>query len=112
VITYERQSDYNGGSRERGVDGALAVYGMEAIIKHKPDILVLLSGDFDMRSLIEKAKEYGCRVHIWSFRSSLSFELKRVGYEIYIIDDHLDDFIFLSVSRRPHRDAPGVQCSS
>lgn len=94
VFTYERKAKFDGGTREKGVDGAVIARGVDAIKDHRPDVVVLLSGDLDMRALIEVAQENGCEVHVWSYKESLASEIEANCHKCYYIDDNLIDFVY------------------
>lgn len=94
VTTYERKTNHAGGTQEKGVDGAVIAWGVAAIKDFRPDILVLLSGDLDMRALIQVAKENGCKVHIWSYKKALSPIIEAASDKCFYIDNYFYDLIF------------------
>ena len=94
VSVYERKRDKNGRSYEKAVDTAIVAKAVEAIINHRPDEMVLLSGDLDMSPLVEMAKRYSCYVTMWAFYQSSSSQLEKDCDEVYFIDDYLDELIY------------------
>jgi len=97
VITYERKQKRYGGTTEKSVDTAIVARATEAIILLKPEILVLFSGDFDMRPLVEMAKKHSCVVHLWTYKESSSPDLEKECYKVFYIEDHKLDLIFYQI---------------
>lgn len=101
VITYERKRDLFGKSKEKGVDTAIGIRATEAIIDLEPEILVLFSGDLDMKPLVEIAKERSCIIHLWSFRESSSSDLEKECDKIFYIDEYESILIYFQ-NRQGH----------
>jgi len=94
VHTCERKSNYNGGSREKGVDTAIVTRATECIINSRPDVLALISGDLDMKPLVEMARKYSCTVNLWTFHESSSSALEKECDNIHYIDDYVEELIY------------------
>lgn len=90
VYTYERTR-----SGEKGVDSKIIVEGVDFINKYggKNTTIYLMSGDLDMKPLIEKAIEEDCNVIIYSWRDSLNKEYIYGNLKNRIKIVYLDDFI-------------------
>jgi len=95
----EKKSDFNGGKREKCVDTTIVGRATDAINNLKPDVLVLFSGDYDMKPLVEIAKEHSCVVHLWTFRESSSNELMDECDCVYFIDDYINDLIYFQIGQ-------------
>ena len=94
VITYERIQTYDGRTEEKGVDTGIVARGTELIINEKPDILLLLSGDLDMKPLVRMAKKYSCDTVLWTYKESVSPDLENECDETFFIDDYAEELIF------------------
>lgn len=97
VHTYERTK-----SGEKGVDGKILVEGMEHIAETKiPGKLIIMSGDLDMRSLIEKAYSKKWKIFLWSWKDSINSEyvsgdLNWCLQEINYLDDVADEVVYFN----------------
>ncbi|CAM4234433.1 hypothetical protein AT575_00290 [Streptococcus penaeicida] len=70
IFTYERKI-----SREKGVDGKILVEGIKHLERYKkPGKLILMSGDLDMRSLIEEAYSKKWEIILWGWKNSINLE--------------------------------------
>lgn len=99
TITYNRT--FHG---EKGVDGEVITQGVSHIYESDPGTLILVSGDLDMRPLIDKAYEKKWKVIIWSWKDSLNNEYLHgdIRHEIdgvYYLDDKEDDLIFFQTDQ-------------
>jgi len=98
VVTYEQKQVFSEGrlrKKEKSADTDLCVRATEAIIDHKPDVLVLCSGDLDMLPLVKMAKKYSCVVHLWTFRKSSASDLEKECDKVFYIDDDENEDLFL-----------------
>lgn len=88
VHTYERTK-----SGEKGVDGKILVEGMKHIDRIKsPGKLILMSGDLDMRPLIEEAFSKEWEIILWSWENSLNSQYKKGDLSYCITEiNYLDD---------------------
>lgn len=97
VHTYERTK-----SGEKGVDGTILVEGMEHIAETKtPGKIIIMSGDLDMRPLIEKAYSKEWEIILWSWKNSLNSQYQNgdLSYcitEIKYLDDIADDVVYFN----------------
>ncbi|CYU95502.1 TPA: NYN domain-containing protein [Streptococcus suis] len=102
VYTYERTK-----SGEKGVDGKILVEGMEHISETKnPGDLIIMSGDLDMRSLIEKAYSRKWKIILWSWKDSINSEyvsgdLSWCVKEIHYLDDVADEVVYFNDGTYP-----------
>ena len=102
VYTYERTK-----SGEKGVDGKILVEGMEHISETKnPGELIIMSGDLDMRSLIEKAYSRKWKIILWSWKDSINSEyvsgdLSWCVKEIHYLDDVADEVVYFNDGTYP-----------
>ena len=100
VHTYERVSAGYGHTKEKGVDTSLALNGAVAIERHKPDRVVLMSGDRDFVSIAglrdQNKEEQGHSfvLDVWAFSDSLSPELERVCDNVFKMEDYKEETIF------------------
>ena len=85
------QKTRNGKKRQKGMDILIFNESIELIDAY--DKCILVSGDADFVYLVEKLKEYGKKIEIWSFKKSLSKRLiDAAGKEnIHYIDTILDE---------------------
>lgn len=93
VYTYERKQ--NG---EKAVDSKIIAKGVSFIVQQDHSAtLNLLSGDFDMFSLIEEALEKNWIINLWSWKDSLSNEYLDVKeITIKYLDDVAKDLIYFN----------------
>lgn len=102
VYTYKRTK-----SGEKGVDGKILVEGMEHISETKnPGELIIMSGDLDMRSLIEKAYSRKWKIILWSWKDSINSEyvsgdLSWCVKEIHYLDDVADEVVYFNDGTYP-----------
>lgn len=109
VHVFERSSR----GREKEVDQALTVDLVadatrlsvlaeldEAVARLKAaTLMVVLSGDRDMRPAVRRVLSYGIRVRLCAFSSSLAVEYRQLAaeeplFEVLELDDHLDAFSY------------------
>ncbi|MGT2784517.1 NYN domain-containing protein [Streptococcus merionis] len=97
VHTYERTK-----SGEKGVDGKILIEGMKHIERIKsPGKLILMSGDLDMRPLIEEAFSQKWEIILWSWKDSISSEyekgdLRYCFKETKYLDDIADEVVYFN----------------
>lgn len=97
VYTYDRTK--NG---EKGIDGKLLIEGVKHIERVKtPGRLILMSGDLDMRPLIEEAYNQRWEVILWSWKESLNLKYKNDDlswciHKINYLDDIEEDIIYFN----------------
>lgn len=95
VHTYERTS--NG---EKGVDGKIVALGVKAILKYRTEagVMHLMSGDLDMKPLIEEALFNKWKVVLWTWKENLNSEFKNgplsSSIQINYLDDIESEFVF------------------
>lgn len=95
VHTYERTS--NG---EKGVDGKIVALGVKAILKYRTEagVMHLMSGDLDMKPLIEEALFNKWKVVLWAWKENLNSEFKNgplsSSIQINYLDDIESEFVF------------------
>lgn len=85
---------------EKAVDTKIIAEGVEHISREgRPGVLTLLSGDYDMYPLIEKAKERNWVVNIWSWENSLSKEFRDLeGINLFLLDEIVDGLLYCRLS--------------
>ncbi|EMB78433.1 hypothetical protein SMU50_05179 [Streptococcus mutans 5SM3] len=97
VHTYERTK-----SGEKGVDGKILIEGMKHIERiNSPGKLILMSGDLDMRPLIEEAFSQKWEIILWSWKDSINSEyewgdLRYCFKEIKYLDDIADEVVYFN----------------
>lgn len=96
VHTYERTP--NG---EKGVDGKIVALGVKAIHEYKKEagIMHLMSGDLDMKPLIEEALSNNWNVVLWTWKENLNSEYTKDSFsssslKINYLDDIEKEFVF------------------
>jgi uncharacterized LabA/DUF88 family protein len=94
VHTYQRVRGH-----EKAVDTAIAMNSVMAIQKHKPDRVVLMTGDYDFAPLAEiredMRKEQGHSFiwDLWSFSEALGYELAELCDHVYVLDEYENELI-------------------
>lgn len=97
VFVYERTK-----SGEKSVDTRIVAEGIEFITnQNRPGTLILMSGDLDMRVLVEKAHDRGWDIILWSWKKSLNNEYMSgdlsICLDVKCLDDLQDDLVFFDV---------------
>ena len=87
IYKFERKIDGDGNIREKAVDAALASAGSIAIAKHKPDCVILLSGDLDLLPILHLRTDFPFSCHIWSLSAGLSEDIRSLADEVHLIDN-------------------------
>lgn len=106
-VYYTRRSVHN--FREKQTDTGLVNAATKDIILKKDEAgdyrsIVLFTGDSDMLPVVMTALEFGWRVEIWSYRSSLAKEYieektKRGSLvNIFLIDDYFEKLTFQEIN--------------
>lgn len=98
VILFGRvQRSKNGKRRQKGIDILIYQQIVELAEQDSYDKCILVSGDGDFALVVEKLKELGKKVEIWSFMNSLSKKLiEKAGHKnIFFIDPILDDIEYV-----------------
>lgn len=99
VHTYERTK-----FGEKGVDGKILIEGMKHIERIKSSgKLILMSGDLDMRPLIEEAFSQNWEIILWSWKDRINSEYEKgdLRYcikEIKFLDDIADEVVYFNNS--------------
>lgn len=84
---------------KNNMDGHIMV---DAMADHdKWDVFVLLSGDGDFEYLLQRLLERGKEVHVYAFKSALSYETKRLvkrgAVKLFTLDDFRDELEIAAV---------------
>ena len=81
----------------KGIDILIYQQIVELAEQDSYDKCILVSGDGDFALVVEKLKELGKKVEIWSFMNSLSKKLiEKAGHKnIFFIDPILDDIEYV-----------------
>ncbi|GET01772.1 NYN domain-containing protein [Rhizophagus clarus] len=90
VKTFQR----NASNKEKGVDVYLACNMMEIILTKTPGILVLVTGDSDFSTPINKAKEKKWGVEIWSWPKGMAKDFKSLPH--VSLKDHHKSFAYVT----------------
>ena len=92
------QETPNGKKKQKGIDIFIYKEITELAEAESYDKAILVSGDADFIEVVEKLRELGKKIEIWSFKISFSKKLiEVVGEEnIHYIDNILDDIEFIT----------------
>lgn len=94
ITVYERPLRYrdDGSFFQKGVDVALATEMLALCMLNAYDTAIVVSGDSDYAHAIERVKHTGKNVHVASFKSALSADLRKVADKIIYLDEHTESF--------------------
>jgi uncharacterized LabA/DUF88 family protein len=78
---------------QKGVDVSLATDILRHAWQQTCNICIVVSGDEDYKDAIECVKDKGIKVWVASFKSCLSFEMRKIADKMIFLDDIFNDII-------------------
>jgi uncharacterized LabA/DUF88 family protein len=93
----------DGTAYQKGVDVALATEMLFLCVQDAYDLAIVVSGDSDYAHAVDRVKHTGKNVHVASFRSSLSEDLRQVADKVIMLDDLAPDFEFRVPPQTPQK---------
>lgn len=96
--------------REKEVDNKLGLDSVEQAtedsFRMERSEYMIVSGDRDLRPAVEKIVKRGFRVHVWSWKNSLSNVYKEMAHDsvrVHLLDDYLEEIGFRETTFRVDR---------
>jgi len=91
-VVKSKKGAISGHSYKCNFDVDIAMDVMKSVYEIKPDIVTIISGDFDFVPLVLRLREMGIYVEVASFRNSMSKQLASRSSGYICLDNYFEEF--------------------